>query len=162
MPPVYLIPENSINAFAAGYGQDDAVIGINQGTLDLLNREELQGVVAHEFSHILNGDMRINIRLMALLSGILFIGIIGYGMLRGSMFSRGKDRGQAVALAFGLIIVGYGGTFWQPNQSRRQPPTGIFSRCICRTIHALQQRHCQCVEENRRSRQRLTNTSQSR
>ena len=92
--------------------QDDAVIGINQGTLDLLNREELQGVVAHEFSHILNGDMRINIRLMALLSGILFIGIIGYGMLRGSMFSRSKDRGQAVALAFGLIVVGYGGTFF--------------------------------------------------
>ena len=112
VPPVYLIPESSINAFAAGYGQDDAVIGINQGTLDLLNREELQGVVAHEFSHILNGDMRINIRLMALLSGILFIGIIGYGMLRGSMFSRSKDRGQAVALAFGLIVVGYGGTFF--------------------------------------------------
>ena len=112
VPPVYLIPENSINAFAAGYGQDDAVIGINQGTLDLLNREELQGVVAHEFSHILNGDMRINIRLMALLSGILFIGIIGYGMLRGSTFSRSKDRGQAIALAFGLIIIGYGGTFF--------------------------------------------------
>ena len=163
VPPVYLIPENSINAFAAGYGQDDAVIGINQGTLDLLNREELQGVVAHEFSHILNGDMRINIRLMALLSGILFIGIIGYGMLRGSMFSRSKDRGQAVALAFGLIVVGYGGTFFgnliKAAVSRQR---GIFSRCICRTIHAHQQRHCQCVEENRRSRQRLTNTSQSR
>ena len=56
--------------------------------------------------------MRINIRLMALLSGILFIGIIGYGMLRGSMFNRSKDRGQAVALAFGLIVVGYGGTFF--------------------------------------------------
>lgn len=112
VPPVYLIPENSINAFAAGYGQDDAVIGINQGTLDLLNREELQGVVAHEFSHILNGDMRINIRLIALLSGILFIGMIGYGMLRGSMFSRSKDRGQQVAIAFGLIIIGYGGTFF--------------------------------------------------
>ena len=112
VPPVYLIPEPSINAFAAGYSQDDAVIGINQGTLDLLNREELQGVVAHEFSHILNGDMRINIRIIALLSGILFIGMIGYGMLRGSAFSRSKDRGQQMALALGLIVVGYGGTFF--------------------------------------------------
>jgi Zn-dependent protease with chaperone function len=112
VPPVYLIPEPSINAFAAGYSQDDAVIGINQGTLDLLNRDELQGVVAHEFSHILNGDMRINIRLIALLSGILFIGMIGYGLLRGSAFSRSKDRGQQMALALGLIIVGYGGTFF--------------------------------------------------
>ncbi len=112
VPPVYLIPEPSINAFAAGYSQDDAVIGINQGTLDLLNRDELQGVVAHEFSHIINGDMRINIRLIALLSGILFIGMIGYGLLRGSAFSRSKDRGQQMALALGLIIVGYGGTFF--------------------------------------------------
>ena len=90
VPPVYLIREDSINAFAAGFSPNDAVIGINQGTLDLLNREELQGVVAHEFSHILNGDMRINLRLMALLHGILFLGIIGYGFLRGSMFSRSK------------------------------------------------------------------------
>ena len=112
VPPVYLIPEPSINAFAAGYSQDDAVIGINQGTLDLLNREELQGVVAHEFSHILNGDMRINIRLIALLSGILFIGMIGYGLLRGSAFGRSRDRGQQMALALGLIVVGYGGTFF--------------------------------------------------
>ena len=72
VPPVYLIREDSINAFAAGFSPNDAVIGINQGTLDLLNREELQGVVAHEFSHILNGDMLINLRLMALLHGILF------------------------------------------------------------------------------------------
>ena len=112
VPPVYLIPESSINAFAAGYGQDDAVIGINQGTLDLLNREELQGVVAHEFSHILNGDMRINIRLIALLSGILFVGVMGYGLLRGSAFSRSKDRGSTMAIAVGLIVIGYGGTFF--------------------------------------------------
>ena len=66
VPPVYVIPEPSINAFAAGFGIDDAVIGINQGTLDLLDRDELQGVVAHEFSHILNGDTRINLRLIAI------------------------------------------------------------------------------------------------
>lgn len=112
VPPVYLIRENSINAFAAGFSPNDAVIGINQGTLDLLNREELQGVVAHEFSHILNGDMRINLRLMALLHGILFLGIIGGGFLRGSMFSRSKDRGGLIALGIGLLIIGYGGTFF--------------------------------------------------
>mgnify|MGYP003302608515 FL=1 len=80
-PPVYLIPEQSINAFAAGMTQRDAVIGINQGTLDLLNRSEIQGVVAHEFSHILNGDMSLNLRLIAILHGIVFIGIIGYSLL---------------------------------------------------------------------------------
>ena len=56
VPPVYLIPEQSINAFAAGFTPEDAVIGINQGTLDNLDRDERQGVVAHEFSHIINGD----------------------------------------------------------------------------------------------------------
>jgi Zn-dependent protease with chaperone function len=112
VPPVYLIRENSINAFAAGFSTNDAVIGINQGTLDLLNREELQGVVAHEFSHILNGDMRINLRLMALLHGILFLGIIGGSFLRGSMFSRSKERGGIIALGIGLLIIGYGGTFF--------------------------------------------------
>ena len=112
VPPVYLIRENSINAFAAGFGIHDAVIGINQGTIDLLNRQELQGVVAHEFSHILNGDMRINLRIIALLNGILILGIIGGGLMRGSMFSRSRDRGGLIALGIGLLIIGYGGTFF--------------------------------------------------
>lgn len=112
VPPVYLIRENSINAFAAGFGIHDAVIGINQGTIDLLNRQELQGVVAHEFSHILNGDMRINLRIIALLNGILILGIIGGGLMRGSMFSRSRERGGLIALGIGLLIIGYGGTFF--------------------------------------------------
>jgi Zn-dependent protease with chaperone function len=112
VPPVYLIRENSINAFAAGFGIHDAVIGINQGTIDLLNRQELQGVVAHEFSHILNGDMRINLRIIALLNGILILGIIGGGLMRGSMFSRSRDRGALIALGIGLLVIGYGGTFF--------------------------------------------------
>lgn len=112
VPPVYLIREDSINAFAAGFGIHDAVIGINQGTLDLLNRQELQGVVAHEFSHILNGDMRINLRIIALLNGILILGIIGGALMRGSMFSRSRDRGGLIALGIGLLIIGYGGTFF--------------------------------------------------
>jgi len=111
VPPVYLIPEPSINAFAAGFGTDDAVIGINQGTLDLLDRSELQGVVAHEFSHILNGDTNINLRLIAILHGILFIGMIGYGLARAGGYSR-KNGMPLVALGIGLLVIGYGGTFF--------------------------------------------------
>jgi len=111
VPPVYLIPEPSINAFAAGFSPDDAVIGINQGTLDQLNRSELQGVVAHEFSHILNGDTNINLRLIAILHGILFLGMVGYGLLRAGSFSR-RDGLPVVAIGIGLVIVGYGGTFF--------------------------------------------------
>ena len=111
VPPVYLIREDSINAFAAGFSQQDAVIGINQGTLDLLNREELQGVVAHEFSHILNGDMSLNLRLIAVLHGIVFIGMIGYGVIRGAMFQR-KNGLAMLALGAGLIAIGFGGMFF--------------------------------------------------
>ncbi|CAN0494474.1 unnamed protein product, partial [Scytosiphon promiscuus] len=111
VPPVYLIPEPSINAFAAGFGPEDAVIGINQGTLDVLNRDELQGVVAHEFSHLLNGDTSINLRLIAVLHGILFIGIIGYGLLRAG--GKKKKNGMPILLiGAGLAAIGYGGTFF--------------------------------------------------
>ncbi|XOV83239.1 MAG: M48 family metallopeptidase [bacterium] len=111
VPPVYLIPEPSINAFAAGFSNDDAVIGINQGTLDQLSRSELQGVVAHEFSHILNGDTHINLRLIAILHGILFVGMIGYGLLRTGGFSR-RNGLPIVVAGIGLLIIGYGGTFF--------------------------------------------------
>ncbi|MDA1074035.1 MAG: M48 family metallopeptidase [Proteobacteria bacterium] len=111
VPPVYLIPEPGINAFAAGFAPEDAVIGINQGTLDFLNREELQGVVAHEFSHILNGDMNINLRLIAILHGIVFLGMIGYLILRTGGGSR-KDGMPLLALGLGLIVIGFGGTFF--------------------------------------------------
>jgi Zn-dependent protease with chaperone function len=111
VPPVYLIAEPSINAFAAGFSPQDAVIGINQGTIDHLDRTELQGVVAHEFSHILNGDTNINLRLIAILHGILFLGIIGYGVLRVGGHSR-KNGGAMVALGLGLLVIGFGGTFF--------------------------------------------------
>lgn len=121
VPPVYLTPESSINAFAAGYSPADAVIGITQGCLNLLDRDQLQGVIAHEFSHILNGDMRLNIRLIALLHGIEFIGHSGYFLLRsmgrrnavviGS--SKSKDNGDGIlGLALGLMVLGYLGTFF--------------------------------------------------
>jgi Zn-dependent protease with chaperone function len=87
VPPVYLLSSKSINAFAAGHNLDDVAIGVTQGLVDLLTRDELQGVIAHEFSHIFNGDMRINMRLAGTLHGILLIGLIGEMVMRG--FSRG-------------------------------------------------------------------------
>ena len=123
VPPVYLMPEAGINAFAAGYAPADAVIGITEGCLNQLNRDQLQGVVAHEFSHILNGDMRMNIRLIALLQGILFIGHAGYYLLRsggrtaaavsiGSSRSKNNNGGGIFVLALGLILLGYLGSFF--------------------------------------------------
>lgn len=119
VPPVYLLPEKSINAFAAGYSPADAVIGVTQGCASLLSRDELQGVIAHEFSHILNGDMRMNIRLIAILNGILFLGHIGYYLLRGShsstvrrRSSNDKNGGGIVVLALGLVVIGYLGSFF--------------------------------------------------
>ena len=116
VPPVYLIPEDSINAFAAGYGTGDAVLGINRGTVTQLSRDELQGVVAHEFSHLLHGDTRINLRLIALLHGILFLGLLGQLLLRGSSRRSGRSSNGGGApilvLGVGLLAIGYGGTFF--------------------------------------------------
>jgi Zn-dependent protease with chaperone function len=118
VPPVYLIPESSINAFAAGYSQDDAVIGINQGTIDQLNRDELQGVIAHEYSHIVNGDTRINLRLIAALHGIVFLSMVGHTILRGFRYSgsrrssKGSGNAPILALGLGLMVIGYAGTFF--------------------------------------------------
>jgi Zn-dependent protease with chaperone function len=118
VPPVYLLKdEEGINAFAAGNTPADAVIGITRGTAEQLSRDELQGVVAHEFSHILNGDMRMNIRLVGVLHGILIIGMIGYYILR-SMSFRGRRRSNEkngapiLALAIGLMVIGFAGTFF--------------------------------------------------
>lgn len=118
VPPVYIIEEDAINAFAAGHTPHDAVIGITRGCIRLLNRDELQGVVAHEFSHIFHGDMRLNINLVALLNGILLIGLIGYFLLRGSgtrgvyRSSRNKSASAIIAIGVGLMVIGYGGTFF--------------------------------------------------
>jgi Zn-dependent protease with chaperone function len=120
-PPVYLLEhEAGINAFAAGFSPSDAVVGITRGCAEQLSRDELQGVVAHEFSHILNGDMRLNIRLMGVLYGILVIGMIGYFLLRSSFWAGAASRrnskdNSAMAMAavgFGLVIVGFLGTFF--------------------------------------------------
>jgi Zn-dependent protease with chaperone function len=114
VPPVYLMEkEKGINAFAAGFSPDDAVIGITRGSLETLNREELQGVVAHEFSHILNGDMWLDLKLVGFLHGILLIALIGRSILRGSSRSRNSKGSGGVAF-FGLVllILGYIGVFF--------------------------------------------------
>ncbi len=117
-PPVYLLAEEpGINAFAAGFTPRDAVIGITQGTVEHLSRDQLQGVIAHEFSHIFNGDMRLNIRLIGVLNGILVLGIIGYYLLYSTAFSgrgRSNDKGAGgiQVLAIGLMVIGFAGTFF--------------------------------------------------
>ena len=116
-PPVYILAgEPGINAFAAGFTPHDAVIGVTQGLVDHLNREQLQGVIAHEFSHIFNGDMRLNIRLMGVLNGILVIGLAGYYILRSGAYSgrgrRSNNSGAILGLGIGLMIIGFAGTFF--------------------------------------------------
>ncbi len=119
VPSVYLLEEPGINAFAAGWMPGDAVIGITRGAVQQLSREELQGVIAHEFSHILNGDMRLNVRLTGVLHGILLLGLLGYYLMRTLRYarsSRSKEGGSVIAalllLALGLIVIGYAGSFF--------------------------------------------------
>lgn len=119
VPQVYILNERGINAFAAGWKTTNAVIGITQGALERLTRDELQGVIAHEFSHIFNGDMRLNIRLIAVLHGILMIGLLGRMMLRSMRFARSSRdskgaQGALLILGIGaaLTVVGYSGTFF--------------------------------------------------
>ncbi len=120
-PPVYLLDQEAgINAFAAGFSPNDAVIGVTRGTTELLTRDELQGVMAHEFSHIFNGDMRLNIRLIGLLHGILVVGMLGHFVLRAAVYSghrRGRSRRDGnplplIALGAGLMVIGFVGTFF--------------------------------------------------
>lgn len=112
VPAVYLLEhEMGINAFAAGNSPSDAVIGVTRGCIEQFKRDELQGVIAHEFSHILNGDMRLNLRLIALLHGIVFIGFVGEMLLRGGS-SRRKSGGRIALLGLALLVIGWLGTFF--------------------------------------------------
>jgi Zn-dependent protease with chaperone function len=116
-PPAYVLErEPAINALAAGYSRDEAVIIVTQGALDKLTRDELQGVIAHEFSHMLNGDMQLNVRLLALLYGIAFIGRIGQQLIRaateGAIGAPREKQNIAIPHLFaGLLLaaVGYFG-----------------------------------------------------
>jgi Zn-dependent protease with chaperone function len=108
VPEVYVIDqEEGINAFAAGLTPTDAVIGVTGGAIQKLNREQLQGVVGHEFSHILNGDMRLNLRLIMLISGIEFVSVVGRIFTqsnRRSYSSRGSRKGGGGLVLAGLVL----------------------------------------------------------
>lgn len=106
VPDVYLLPEeNAINAFAAGLTPTDAVIGLTRGAVEKLNRAQLQGVVGHEFSHILNGDMRLNIRLIMLITGIEFVGLVGRIFTQSSRSSRRYSRRRSGGRGAGAVIL---------------------------------------------------------
>lgn len=126
VPPVYVMDnELTINAFAAGHSVSDAVVGVTRGCLRRLSRDELQGVIAHEFSHILNGDMRMNLRLVGLVFGILVLGLMGRALLYSLRYVRptrsrrsGKGGGEGgvilaiLVLGAALVFIGYVGTFF--------------------------------------------------
>ncbi|MDV6013208.1 M48 family metallopeptidase [Haloechinothrix sp. LS1_15] len=109
VPEVYVLPqEPGINAFAAGWSPSDAAVAVTRGALERLNRDELQGVIAHEFSHVINGDMRLNIRLIGVLFGIMALAVVGRIMLYGSR-GGGRNGAPILLIALGLLIVGYVG-----------------------------------------------------
>lgn len=117
VPRVFLIDSGSINAMAAGHSINGAVIGVTRGCLTRLTRQELQGVVAHEFSHIINGDMAGNLRLVGLLHGILLLAIVGRILVRAAgRAGGGKGSGQArlafLAVGGGMVVIGYSGVFF--------------------------------------------------
>jgi Zn-dependent protease with chaperone function/uncharacterized tellurite resistance protein B-like protein len=108
VPQVYLLEnEAGINAFAAGHSTGDAAIGVTRGGMQLLSRDQLQGVIGHEFSHILNGDMRLNLRLMGLIFGILCLTVIGRVLIQ----TRGK-KNPLPLLGLALIVIGFVGVFF--------------------------------------------------
>jgi len=114
VPEIWVLEhEPGINAFAAGYSPADAAIAVTRGALENLNRDELQGVVAHEFSHVFNGDMRLNIRLIGFVYGILVISIAGRKLLMSARYSRrGRDTAAVVAAGMAIFLVGSIGLFF--------------------------------------------------
>ncbi|MBM4197497.1 MAG: M48 family metallopeptidase [Gammaproteobacteria bacterium] len=119
VPAVYVLhEEDGINAFAAGYSPATAAVAVTRGALDQLDRAELQGVIGHEFSHILNGDMRLNMRLIGLLHGLLVLAVAGRTILRGVGGGRRSRSGDGRGVAFvflaamALMVLGYIGVFF--------------------------------------------------
>lgn len=107
VPEVWVMDEESgINAFAAGTDPANAVIGVTRGTLERLDRSELQGVIAHEFSHILNGDMKLNIRLMGWIFGLVMLSLMGQMMLRSLYFVRGSRDSKGGGLVVAIVVAG--------------------------------------------------------
>ena len=109
-PQVWVMDrEAGINAFAAGKSVSDAVIGVTRGCILALDRDELQGVIAHEFSHILNGDMRLNLRLIGIVHGVLVIALVGEGIMRIGSRMRGDSKSPGpVLVVIGIAIMAIG------------------------------------------------------
>ena len=119
VPEIYVLEkESAINAFAAGYTPADAAIAVTRGTLEKLSRDELQGVISHEFSHIHNGDMRLNIRLIGLLFGIMVLSLVARRVLFSARYTRisrssnNSGGGVLILIAVGVLVVGYVGMFF--------------------------------------------------
>lgn len=115
VPRVFVLQQESgINAFVAGTDPANTVLAVTRGALDNLTRDELQGVIGHEFSHILNGDMNLNVRLIGILAGILLIGQIGEFLLRGQRHrsSNNRNGNQIALLGLALMVIGYVGLFF--------------------------------------------------
>lgn len=114
VPAIYVMDdEEGINAFAAGYDVSDSVVTVTRGTLETLNRDELQGVIGHEFSHILNGDMRLNIRMIGVLAGIVFVGSVGDFLMRSQRNVRDSRAAVPIfAAGAALLVIGYVGLFF--------------------------------------------------
>ncbi len=113
-PKVYVLPqESNINAFAAGFTSHDSVVAVSQGCLEKLNRDELQGVVAHEIGHIINGDMKLNLELIGYLHGLMGISHIGRSIMRNSGRSSSRDKKDGTGLlGVGLYLIGLVGYFF--------------------------------------------------
>jgi len=112
MPEIYVLEhESSINALAAGHTPANAAVVVTQGALDTLSRDELQGMIAHEFSHVLNGDMRLNVQLMGWLFGLAVVALIGRTLLRYAPRGR-RAAGGLLAAAFAVMVLGYIGLFF--------------------------------------------------
>lgn len=113
IPPVYVMEDSSINAFAAGSTPQNAALGVSRGAIESLTRDELQGVMAHEFSHIFHGDMRINMRAVAAIFGVMAVGLVGHILLRaGGRAGRRKEAAGIALVGLALLVVGSVGTFF--------------------------------------------------
>ena len=110
VPEIYVLEhETAINAFAAGHTPANAAVSVTQGALDRLNREQLQGVIAHEFSHVVNGDMRLNVQLIGWLFGLLVVALIGRTILRFAPRGGRKSGGALLVAALAVMVLGYVG-----------------------------------------------------
>jgi len=126
VPPLYLIPDPAINAFAAGKKRDEAIVAITQGALEAFDRKEMTGIIAHELGHVVSDDIRMNIRVSALVYGFTAIFVIGRLMLNGAIYGRGGGRTKLIklGLSIGILAVGllsvYFGRVLQAAMSRQR------------------------------------------